>query len=479
MWEAARFMFRVFREKAVLRKSVEEISSLQQHRLQRLVAIARNKSPYYQERLRGLDAERFQLSDLPTLTKTEMMANFDRFLTVTGLRQAELERYMADAARLGEWYQGRYALSRTSGTQGLKAVIVQDRGLMELLYALQVARGARLRTTPVHFLQRFFQRARVALITIGQGFYPSASAIAYAPAALDCFVDRLWIKHFEPVEELVHRLNEFQPHVLIAYASVLEILAREALAGRLRISEKKLRQVMNMSEPLSTGARHLLRQAFGREVIDSYGAGECMFLSIGCLRGHGMHVQADWAILEVVDCREHPVPPGQPGDHVLVTNLANTIQPFIRYRLDDIVTLSPEPCPCGNPLPLISKVEGRTDEVVWIRTPTGYQAVHPYVFVDFLDEYPPLGWYQVLQVERNRFKLRAASAPGRHINTQELHAVIRNGLERFGLADAVHVDLELTDDVSPDKTSGKLKRITSLVGPPKERAGSRLATQRS
>ena len=72
-----------------------------------------------------------------------------------------------------------------------------------------------------------------------------------------------------------------------------------------------------------------------------------------------MHLQADWAVLEVVDRRGEPVPPGQPGEKVLLTNLYNTVQPFLRYEVDDVVTMSPGPCPCGNPLPLILRVEGR------------------------------------------------------------------------------------------------------------------------
>ena len=149
-----------------------------------------------------------------------------------------------------------------------------------------------------------------------------------------------------------------------------------------------MRQVINMSEPLSNGARHLVGEAFGVPVTNNYATGECMALSMGCPQAHGMHLQADWAILEVVDRRHRPVPAGERGEKALLTNLYNTVQPFIRYEIQDVVTMSPSPCPCGSPLPLILKVEGRTDEMVWIRDGSGYRQVHPYVFVDVLDERP-------------------------------------------------------------------------------------------
>jgi phenylacetate-coenzyme A ligase PaaK-like adenylate-forming protein len=318
---------------------------------------------------------------------------------------------------------------------------------------------------PVAVAARLISRARLAVITIGRGFYPSAAALAYEPEGARFFVNRLWLQHIEPLDEVVARLNDFRPQVLLAYANVLELLAREALADRLRLGGG-LRQVINMSEPLSEGARRLVTEAFGLPVNNNYAMGECMALSTACPKGHGMHVNADWAILEVVDREGRPVEPGRPGEKVLVTNLYNHIQPFIRYEIEDVVTMSQQPCPCGSPLPLIVQVEGRKDEVVWIRDGEKYRQVHPYVFVDVLDECPEVGWYQILQVERNRFLLRAAPAPQRDITREELAEVMRRGVERFGLAGLIHMDVEVTDDVAPDENSGKLKRITSRIGAP-------------
>jgi phenylacetate-CoA ligase len=85
------------------------------------------------------------------------------------------------------------------------------------------------------------------------------------------FVQRLWLTHIEPLEDIIAQLNRFQPHVLLAYANVLEVLAREALAGRLRLGrDRVLRQVINMSEPLSEGAKRLISEAFGLPFTNNY-----------------------------------------------------------------------------------------------------------------------------------------------------------------------------------------------------------------
>jgi phenylacetate-coenzyme A ligase PaaK-like adenylate-forming protein len=142
---------------------------------------------------------------------------------------------------------------------------------MELLYALQMTRGTAFSTTPFGVAQRIFRPARLAAITIGRGFYPSAAALAYEPEAARLFVRRLWLQQIEPIDEIVDQLNRFQPQVLLAYANVLQSLAREALADRLYLyHEHPLRQVINMSEPLSDGAKKLVKEAFGLPVTDNY-----------------------------------------------------------------------------------------------------------------------------------------------------------------------------------------------------------------
>jgi phenylacetate-CoA ligase len=471
MWHSAKLLVQISKQRRALRGGREGILALQRNRLQTLIAHAKRLSPFHAERLRSIDPDRFDLRAIPTVNKTQMMENFDRFLTVRDLTKAELEPFVNDPGRLGEWYKGEYALSRTSGTQGLKATIVQDRAMMELLFALQIGRGSVFPISPINLLTRLFSRARLAAVTIGRGFYPSASGLAYQPRGAETFVKRLWLKHFEPVDKTVEQLNEFQPHVLLAYANVIEILAREELAGRMRLSQPgSLRQIINMSEPLRDGAKRLVQEAFGLPVTDNYATGECMALSTGCPEGHGMHLQADWVVLEVVDRHNNPVPDGQRGERVLVTNLYNSIQPFIRYEIDDVVTMSPTPCPCGSPLPLIEKVEGRKDEVVWIRDGDHFRQVHPYVFVDVLDERPEVGWYQIIQEDRNRFRLRASAAPERSVTAEELKQVMQRGLQSYGLDDLVEFDVEVSDDVAPDIMSGKLKRITSKIGPPKDKS---------
>lgn len=468
MFSALKLVIKGFQQKSVLQKKPEEIQAIQLKRLRVLVAHAKQYSPYYSEVLKDIDPASFKLQQLPTITKKTMMENFSRFLTDRKINQAEAEQFMTDTARLGQWYQGKYALSHNSGTEGFKAIIIQGREMLELLFALQMFRGSPFGLTLGSMIKRMlFHRTRLAVVTIGKGFYPSASALAYSPEASASFINRRWISQIEPVSEVVDQLNCFQPEIVLAYANVLDILARESLAGRLQLGRKyPLTQLMNMSEPLSPAAHTLLKKAFGISVTDNYAMGECMALTTGCMQGRGMHVQSDWVIVEVVDRNNQPVPPGQAGEKILMTNLYNTVQPFIRYEVNDIVTLSPEPCRCGSPLPHILQVEGRTDEVVWIQEGDRFRAIHPYLFMNMLDEFPEVGWYQIVQVERNRFQLRAAPAKGHSLEVSDLQQIMQKGLEQNKLADLIRFDIIMDERIAPDPLTGKLRRVKSQIGPP-------------
>src|SRR5947199_18054 len=124
MWQALRFALMVNGLSLLRRRRPEEMLALQRSRLRRLLRHAVRHSPFYRERLRGIDVERCSLRDLPTLTKAEMMARFDDVVTDRRVTRAGVEDFIADPANLGRYYLGRYAVCHTSGSQGQPALVV-------------------------------------------------------------------------------------------------------------------------------------------------------------------------------------------------------------------------------------------------------------------------------------------------------------------------------------------------------------------
>lgn len=137
------------------------------------------------------------------------------------------------------------------------------------------------------------------------------------------------------------------------------MLASEAAHGSLRLP---LREVWTGGETLGCATRRRIEQQLGCTVRNSYGASEFLAMGGECAEGR-MHLNADWVILEPVDRHYRPVPPGTPSHTVLLTNLANHVQPLIRYDLGDQVTFAAEHCACGSALPVI-EVQGRHDDAL-------------------------------------------------------------------------------------------------------------------
>ena len=157
-----------------------------------------------------------------------------------------------------------------------------------------------------------------------------------------------------------------------------------------------------------------------------YAATETGGIAAECDRHQGMHLFEDLVIPEVVDNDYRPVPPGEPGDRVLVTVLSSRTLPLIRYEMTDRVTLATRTCPCGRPFRLLEAIEGRTDDLLELPgRDGGTVTVHPVVFHRELDLLDATGW-QVLQQEGQLEVQVAGAGPGFHSadTEQALHAAL-------------------------------------------------------
>ena len=158
-------------------------------------------------------------------------------------------------------------------------------------------------------------------------------------------------------------------------------------------------------ECLPASVRAGIEAAFGCPVVNEYGASECMSMAFGCNEGW-LHVNADWVLLEPVDDEFRPTPPGEPSRTVLLTNLANRVQPIIRYDLGDSVIVNPGPCACGNPLPAI-EVEGRHDDVLAMAAPDGrIVRLLPLALTTVVEDAAPASRFQIVQTAPDRLLLR-------------------------------------------------------------------------
>lgn len=436
-----------------------KIKAKQEERLRALLAHAVEHSPYYRRRFAGIDIATCALADLPTLTKADMMENYDELVTDPRLKKADLGTFVDDIGNLGKLYLGRYGVSHTSGSQGQPALIVQDQYALSLIFAVQFARATKLTRRFLPHLGRFLNPARMAVMTVKPGFYPSSAAFAYIPKYLSPMFKVLRLSYSDPMADNIRRLERFRPDYITGYASALEALGREEAEGRMNLRETgALKQITNVAEPLSDESGSWLEKVFGAHVADEYAMGECMVLSSGCIAGRGAHVNADLAILEVVDENNRPVPPGVEGSKVLVTNLYNHVQPIIRYEIDDRVTMSAGPCSCGSPMPHIARITGRTKDQLWIDDGEQRREVPYYIFLVPLHHVLDLAEHQVVQTGPRSFVVRLVPLRGKRLSAEHIESMILEHVRAEGLASEIEVQVEVVSEI-PRGPSGKVSRV--------------------
>jgi phenylacetate-coenzyme A ligase PaaK-like adenylate-forming protein len=445
-------------------EDMEARAAAREERFRTLLRFANENSPYYRKQFQGIDLKTCALTDLPTLTKSGMMANLDDILTDRSVRREGLERFMSDHSNVGTYYKDNFAVCHTSGSQGQPAIIVLDKPAILTMFAAQFARGKPVSRRFLPHLQRLFNPARFSIITQKPGFYPSSTFFNYFPERARRFVRLQRLSVFDPPEVLVEKLNSFQPNIITGYTSSLEVIMREFEAGKLKLGSG-LEQLTNISEPLPEATAQRAEKAFGVHVSNVYSMAECMALTCGCQATHGSHLNDELAFLEVVDANNRPVPNGTAGSKILLTNLYNLAQPLIRYEIDDVVTISAEPCACGSLLPLVKAVDGRAKDQFWVDVNGRIRDLQYYAFLMALHNETNLAEHQFLQTGVNRFTLRAVPLPGKTLSSEKLHQYIQQSLEAEGLGGIVQIDVEIVDEILPE-ASGKIRRAKNIFGPP-------------
>jgi phenylacetate-coenzyme A ligase PaaK-like adenylate-forming protein len=468
-WESLEFGALAVSLRSSADNSAEEIREAQRERLAKLVRHARKYSPFYRAKYAGIPADSFELTDLPTSTKSELMQNFEDALTVRDVSRQDVEEFFKDETNLDQYFRDKYVLSHTSGSQGQPLLIVQPRENLELMFGLHVSRGNHESLSFWDAVKHLVKPARLAVVILKSGFYPSAAAFEHMPEGAQRYIELLRLSLMD--DDLVERLAEFRPTHLTAYSSVLHELARQIESSRLDL-RPELEQVVNISERLMPQARDHYHEVFGTPVIDSYAMGECLFLTAGCPASPGMHVNADWAILEVVDEHNRSVPDGKKGAKVLITNLANDVQPIIRYEIGDIVTMATKPCGCGSNMPLIAGVDGRDSDMFWIESKGDVRPLPPAVFELALSQIVDAREFQIVQEGNMEFRIRLEPLLGVKLDRQRADRILSEQLEEYGLSDQVSVELETVDRLAPEK-GDKFKRIVSKVPAPKHKQKQR------
>jgi putative adenylate-forming enzyme len=412
----------------------EALNQLRQH--------AYERSPFYQKFHKGLTDR--PLHELPVLTKAMMMENFDSFVTDRSLHLDEI-RLFAAQGEAGQRYRNRYWVNATSGSSGQPGFFLFNEDEWATILA-SFARGQEWSGVHIH-LTRQQRMATVASIS------PWHMSSQVSATVKSWWRPSLRLPASQPLSTAVEQLNEWQPEVLISYASMAGILAEEQLAERLHIQPEV---VYVASEVLTSQAKKRIKEAWGDEPFNQYASTETANIAGEYKACRHMHFFEDLVITEVVDKNYKPVPPGEYGDKILVTTLFSRTQPLIRYELNDSVRVSAELHPCKLPFAVLDGIQGRVEDSLILPAISGGEiTVRPLVINRIMDIVPVSGWQVIQQADNGLVVLLAGARDG--LTDKALTRQIRASLVQEG-AQVPYLRIQHVPEI-PKTAAGKAPLI--------------------
>jgi phenylacetate-coenzyme A ligase PaaK-like adenylate-forming protein len=411
---------------------------LERHQRERLLAVLRHAvaaSPYYRETLgRAATAADVDLAALPVLTKETLLERFDEIVTDPRIRRAGVEAHMAGPTA-GEPFLGAYRVFSTSGTTGLRGLMVYDADDMAMGSAVSLRAIARQGVGP---------DTRLVAIGSPDPLHLSRQIFAAFQAGRTG-VPRLSV--MTPLPEMVAALNSYRPEALICYPTVAALLADEQAEGRLDIAPGV---VACGAEPITADIVRRVEGAWGVRPANIYPTTEVPVVASSSPQDPCLDIAEDLVVVEV-----------EP-DRILVTSLASRALPLVRYEIGDVVTRADGPSPAGRPYRRLASVEGRTGDVLRLAARDGGRvAIHPFRLGRPLVAFPDVRQFQVL-VAGEHVTMRVVLRPEAPRDVPDrLRAAIVAELEDAGAA-APGVAVEPVAAIARERGPGaKLKLVRS------------------
>jgi phenylacetate-CoA ligase len=258
-----------------------------------------------------------------------------------------------------------------------------------------------------------------------------------------------------PPVEVVKGLQRIQPDIITGYAGAVAHAASAVLETGQQ-GPIRPRIVTTGAEVRTGPMTRQISEAFGVRPFNVYGAHEVNIIAWECPRTGQMHTCDDNVIVEILRPDGTPAATGDRGE-VVITALHSLAMPFIRFRMDDVVTRGQESCPCGLPFATIRAVQGRMLD--YFPLPDG-RLLHPYEILDHVlhDRAEWSRRYQLVQERRDRVVLRVvlSNKPSK----QRLDEIRRDA--RKALGGDVEFVIDFVQEI-PSEPNGKFRTARSLV----------------
>ena len=415
---------------------LDEMEALQSERLQNLVAYVLANSVFYQNKFKeaGISAGDIRdisdLKKLPFTRKTDLRDNYPFGMLSAPLRDV-------------------VEIHASSGTTGNPTVVAYTRNDIKLWSEVMARTLVVAGANPDDILQNAY----------GYGLFTGGLGVHYGALELGASVIPMSSGGTKRQLKLMH---DFKSTVLTCTPSYALFMAEEAREMGYDPRKSPLRIGILGAEPWSDGLRREIEDAWDITALDIYGLSEIIGPGVAqeCPAKNGLHIYNDVFFPEVINPKTgEVVDEGEDGE-LVITTLTKEAIPLIRYRIGDIVSITYERCSCGRTQPRISKIKGRTDDMLIIRGINVFPSQIEAVLMDVEGAQP----HYLLVVDRIKGldTLEVQVEVSEEIfsdeikRLQRLSETIKKEIESVL---ALVVDVRLVEPKTIERSMGKAKRV--------------------
>ena len=281
-------------------------------------------------------------------------------------------------------------LHASSGTTGKPTVVGYTEGDLDTWAGLMARTLAATGVRPGDVVHNAYG---YGLFTGGLGFH-------YGAERLKCSVVPMSGGN---TEKQIGLIVDFGARVLAATPSYALNIAEVAEQMGVDLAGSDLRIGVFGAEPWSESMRAEIEDVWNMLATDIYGLSEIIGPGVAqeCTYKEGLHIFSDVFYPEIINPETgEEMPEGQDGE-LVITTLTKRAIPLIRYRTRDIVCINYEKCRCGRTSPRISKIKGRTDDMIVVRGINVFPSQIEHVLLGIEKTHPH---YQIV-VDRKAHKL--------------------------------------------------------------------------
>ena len=257
----------------------------------------------------------------------------------------------------------------------------------------------------------------------------------------------------------IQLLQDFGSTVLTCTPSYATYLLETLQEEGVNASSLPLRIGVFGAEPWTLEMKAKIEEGLGIKAIDIYGLSEIIGpgVSVGCHGGEGLHVSEDHFLPEIIDPDTlEPLPEGQTGELVFTT-ITKEAMPLLRYRTRDLSSLNYAPCECGRTNVRMSKIYGRSDDMLIIRGVNIFPTQIESILLEIPKPSLTISWWWIVREAWIPSKYRWRSTTRTFPTNWWSLQIIKSSINESVLG--ISVILKLVESKTIARSEGKAKRV--------------------